>query len=238
MSYYYNYYIGFRAPDADKKSKSGFKFFALGPFDYNGCLMNVLSRSRNGSSDLHNDFYVLDAHEMSDQLKKAYLTTCDDDPKTWDISKYDDDYFQKEMRWLPLSSLPKGEYLKSGYYLISDVSRYEEEKDRNGYVYDFDGFHERITPVVYAAKLQAEIISNSGKIAVRERDNNNCVNEEEADCSDEDTGHRASDYCFYAYPDYDSKEYEASVIRDVVSLFQYASRLPKNAEIVILETEG
>ena len=46
----------------------------------------------------------------------------------------------------------------------------------------------------------------------------------------------ASDYMFYAYPDYESKEYDSFLIRRTVLKMMYG--LPDGAECVVLETEG
>ena len=118
------------------------------------------------------------------------------------------------IKYLPVENLPSKSYIKTGYFLINDVIAYE--KDECG---DFDGFYEMLSPAVYAAKLQHEI--TFGKNASTE------------DCEE----HNASDYMYYAYPDTQSKEYEAHLLRALVAaLCDYNS--PKGLEYVILETEG
>ena len=52
MSYYYDYYIGYK----DKETK---KIYPLGPFDCFKHFHPILSRSSFFASDLHDDFYSL-----------------------------------------------------------------------------------------------------------------------------------------------------------------------------------
>ena len=43
---------------------------------------------------------------------------------------------------------------------------------------------------------------------------------------------------YYAYPDYESKEYEAFMIRNVAEMLRPWSNFPEDAVLVALETEG
>ena len=51
--------------------------------------------------------------------------------------------------------------------------------------------------------------------------------------------HGARGYMYFAYPDYNSPEYEASVLRLAAEMLgEYNSDLPKDARLVILLSEG
>ena len=43
---------------------------------------------------------------------------------------------------------------------------------------------------------------------------------------------------YYAYPDYESKEYEAEMIRIVAQMLEGYSNIPEDAVLLALETEG
>lgn len=196
MSYYYNYYIGYK--------KEG-KIYPLGPYNSFGKLNAALWRSRSFASRLHEEFNPIKEEEISEELRKEFEYT------DWEGKK------TVEVKLLPLSMLPTDSYLKSGYFLISDVELYEKDHDEEGLFYDC------LSPQIYAAKLQHEL--TFGKPAQK-------LDEE----GEEITEHSASEYMYYVYPDYRSKEYEASVIREIANaLNEYTL---DDEDIVILETEG
>lgn len=62
MSYYYNYYIGYRTPDG--------KIYPLGPFDANGVIHPALCRSRSYASALHHDFSCIPEEDVTNELRK------------------------------------------------------------------------------------------------------------------------------------------------------------------------
>ena len=199
MSYYYNYYIGYEWDG---------KIYPLGPYNSFGQLCDVISKSRSFASDLHECFYNVSGDQISDELRKNF--------------EYEDYKGDKvvEVKYLPLDELPSGSFIKKGYFLIDDVKRYEDGADK------WDIFYDNLTPEMYAAMLQNELIL--GKPAPKK------------DCEGyEIEVHSASEYMFYAYPDYDSKEYEAEILRCAIeSLYSYRYMNDDNKEVVILETEG
>ena len=207
MSYYYNYCIGYMHDG---------KIYPLGPYDCNGKLCDVISRSRSFASDLHEDFMIVSEEQISDELRKEF------EYEDWNGNKV------VGVKYLPLSDLPGGSYIKSGYFLISDVQLYEQYgKDK----YD-ELFYDCLTPTVYAAKLLNDLAANK-----------NVKNMEDpvSDESDEDIErpHPATDYMFFAYPDYSSKAYECEVIRTAADYLEdYSRTLPKGYKLVVLETEG
>ena len=199
MSYYYNYYLGY-------KDASG-KIYPLGPYNKDGKLITVLSRSSSFASHLHHSFWIVNDDKMSDELKKEFTYT------EWDGKEN-----CETIRFLPYEQLPKDHYIKRGYFLIDDVKQYEENGNNAE-----DLFYETVTPTVYAAMAANE--AQFGKPADREDDDGNKF-----------TPYTASDYMFYAYPNYFSEEYEAAVIRIFGSQFEY--ELKEGQELVVLETEG
>ena len=126
---------------------------------------------------------------------------------------------QVDVKYLKLEDLPTGEYIKKGYFLIDDVQAWEQGGDDSL-------FYSMITPVIYIEKLKKEMIF--GK--------NQPKKDEEGE---EYTEPNASDYMYYAVPDYTSKEYEAFQIREAVNmLYDYDFFADDNKRIIILETEG
>ena len=200
MSYYYNYYIGYK--------KDG-KIYPWGPYTANHELMPAICRSASFASDLHEDFYNMGDDLISAELREAF--------------SYDDGYGGKEyerVRYLPVKELPKGSYIRRGYFLISDVEAYEKEDDHTW----FDGFYKHLTPQVYAAKLENQLKFGPNKPKKNEY-------------GEFYTEPNASDYMYYAYPDYESKEYECSILRRFVGVLEDYD-LGDGVEYVILETEG
>lgn len=128
MSYYYNYYLGYKYDG---------KIYALGPFDNTGNLHAILSKSRSFASNLHEEFRNIHEDEISNDIRKHF--------------EYRDDYSGKNMvgiKVLSIKDLPSGDIIKRGYVLIDDVKAYE-----NG---DDDVFYNVLSPTVYAAKADNE----------------------------------------------------------------------------------
>ena len=122
-----------------------------------------------------------------------------------------------ECKYLPIAKLPSGSFIKDGYFLIDDVESYRRDGDC------FDKFYDRVDPVVYVKMMENQL-----KFGVRLP---------RKDCEGyEYTPHCAGDYTFYAYPDYNSAEYEAWAIRNEADALW--STAIHNCELVALETEG
>lgn len=198
MSYYYSYYVGYK--------KDG-KIYPLGPYNCRGQLWNLFSRSRSFASKLYEEFHEVTEDMISDELRKAFEYT------DWNGNKV------CRVKFLPKDDLPKGSYIKSGYFLIKDVQEYEETNDSEGLFFD------HISPEIYAAKLDHEM--KFGKNPPQ-KDAEGFEHQEPS----------ASDYMFYAYPDWDSAEYEADFIREFAYHFVDNETMLDSDEIVILETEG
>lgn len=200
MSYYYNYYCGI----IDKNGK----IKPYGPYDANGKLHCILSRSRSFASNLYEDFCMVKEEQVTDELRKEF-----------EYENYNGE--QKcEVKYLPIKELPNGSYLKSGYFLVGDIKDWEAQPD----VINFDGFYNMISPAIYAEKLKTQFIFGENTTKV----------DEDGEIIGEPN---ASDYMFYCIPDYGSAEYEADVIRQTCYMLD-EYELPEACKLVVLETEG
>lgn len=199
MSYYYSYRLGYK--------KDG-KLYPLAPFSESGKWKDIICRSRNYASDLHEYFAPVSKNMVTAELAQYIL----------------DDYYTKSegeqvnalqyVKYLPLNMLPSGDYVKSGYFLIDDVKAYENSKD------DCDDlFYDKLSPTEYAARLE-----NYMKFG----------DDEKRDENGDLVRHSIKDYMYYAYPDYSCKEFEAFQIRFLANeSFAY-----DKFEIVALDFEG
>ena len=207
MSYYYNYFLGYQNNDDGL-------FYPLGPYDMNGNLHDVFSRSRSFASNLHERFSMIPTDKFSEPLKKEFT--------------YENCYGEKDLanvRYLYLEGLPETNYLRKGYFLIEDIKMYEDAM-RNNEVYGcFDYFYDYIPLEVFPQIMQNEITFGKS------------VNTSEEDDS-VDKKHSCRDYAFYIYPDYTSEAYEASMLINAVGMYEYGVKELDNARVVIMETEG
>jgi hypothetical protein len=209
MSYYYNYAIGYIFDD---------KIYPLGPYTAEGKLKDVVSKSASFASDLHEMFSTVPDEKISEELRKEFSY------KNWKGEEV-----MQTVRYLPVSELPSGDFIKKGYFLIDDVVAYHKDE----VPYDFDGFYEWLSPEAYAAKVQNELKFGAPKT----RKN---------DFGEEYTPHSVADYMYFAYPVYNCKEYEAFCLRLVADILDpyehmldpYGLSLKKGAKLVVLETEG
>lgn len=189
------------------------KFYPLGPFDCFGNLKPVVSRSSSGASDLHERFWPMRKDQASDELKKHF------EYENWDGEKV------LQVKFLAMNELPSTDFVKTGYFLIEDVKAYEKQKADGSY-WNFDGFFDVVDPVTYVAMVKNEVIFG-------------LPNPTKDDFGNEYTPHSARDYMYYAYPDYESEEYEASLIQAAFrSLENYGDLKKAEVEYVVLEDEG
>lgn len=121
-----------------------------------------------------------------------------------------------EVKYISENELPNDDFIKRGYFLINDV----KVKAYKGDFYD--DFDDPISPEIYAAKLQHEL--TFGK------------NQPKKDCEGNDyIEPNASDYMYYAYPDYRTKEYESHILRQTLEALRTYT---DDVEFIVLETEG
>lgn len=204
MSYCYTYYIGYLADDG--------KVYPLGPYNYFGDLCPILSRSGSFASDLYESFKRIEKSAASDKLKAEFPYEFE----TENDSKY------TSIKMFEVDKLPTDSFVKSGYFLIEDVKRYE-----NGDWFANDGlFDESITPAVYANMLKNELILGA-KLEVID-----LFNEDEEE--EPIPQYTAGDYMYYAFPDFYSREYEAHLLRSAAESFE----MKGTEKLVILLVEG
>ena len=123
-----------------------------------------------------------------------------------------------QVKVLNYDKLPSGGFVKSGYFLIDDVEKYIRTGD------SYDIFYDRLDPIVYAAKFKDEALLPHYEPKVDEY-------------GEEIRGYKCSDYMWFAYPDYNSKEYEVHVIKQMVEILDERFNDEHN-NIVILMEEG
>ena len=197
MSWYFNYYLGYKKDN---------KIYPLGPYDSTGILHNVFSRSSSFASNLHDEFWDVSDSMISDELRKEF------EYEKWDGTK------EVRLQYLPITELESTDFIKSGYFLISDIDQYLKNKE------SYDLFYESITPFAYA-----NLVANEKEFGPPGKKLN--------DYGEEYIPHSARDYAFFAYPDYESKEYESFLLKKAADSYEYAEIL-KDAEIVIILTQG
>ena len=187
MSWYYSYYIG-------KKVEN--KIEIIGIYDNKGKVHPVIERSRSFASSLKDRFDRYngeDLEELKEKLSTDYISIC------------------------PYKDLPKGDFIKTGYFLIEDVTQYLKENDT------WDLFYDKISPEVYAEKLKNEQMLGAPKPKKDIEGNEYEV-------------HSCADYMYFAYPDYYCEEYEVFMIKDAVEMLE-----PYNYErddLVIVLSQG
>ena len=201
MSYYYNYFLGYQRND------NGL-FYPLGPYDMNGTMHNVLSRSRSFASDLHERFYLIPKEKYSVALEEEFR-----------YEDYSGKAYIGDVRFAYLGSLPSGSYIRKGYFLIDDIIAYE----RGGDIFEL--FYDYIPLEVYAQRMQNELTFGPPKPKTDE-------------FGEEYEVHSCKDYAYYAYPDYTSEEYETWLIRNAIDMYEYGVKELDDSRIVVLETEG
>jgi len=205
MSWYYNYYLGYK--------KDG-KIYPLGVYDNEGKIHSVLDKSRSFASDLWEMFCPLDDEEASEELKNAF---------SWYFNPENQPYRQY-IQALPLSELPKDDYFNRGYFLMKDVEAYLRTHDAE------DLFYDKLSPEIYAARLLAE--AAEGKAAIRAARGDGDEDEVEGRAE-----HLATDYMYFSYPDYDSREYESFIIKTFASAYEHKS-IYDGLEIMVILTQG
>ena len=162
------------------------KIIPLGMYDREGKIHPAIEKSRSFASDLHEQFSPITKDMISEEFEKEFSYEDYTGKKVLDLTY---------LSYLPLKDLGSTDYIRKGYFLIEDVRQYEEDGET------WDLFYDWLTPQVYAVKLENEL-----KFGPPQKE----YDVEGEDC----TPHSVRDYMYYAYPNYDSREYEASRIID------------------------
>lgn len=196
------------------------KLYPLGPFNAlrKDKFLPVLYRSRSFASDLYEDFNVIPKDMYSDELKKALIDS--------EAFEDEEEYFKSypNPQYLYFSELGSSDFIKTGYFLIEDIVEYEKnDHDTDGIFYDY------LTPTLYAAKAANEL--TFGKP------------EKKTDAGGYDyVPSAASDYSYFAYPDYHCKEYETYCIQEalhsMINSVYINEEKDGDIKFVVIETEG
>ena len=208
MSWYTIYYLGIMDKDG--------KITPLGPYDNNLNLRCVRCTSRSFTTDLKDYFRPITKEMLTDKLRMEFPHEVEDADK-------EDGQIYQYFEYSPLDKLPKGEWVKSGYFLIEDIQAYLKYK--NGEEDYFEGFFYELTPFEYTLKLENEI--KFGKPEPKHDSEEN-----ELVC------YSCADYAYFAYPDYSSMEYEAFLLRATANMLMDDYQVPKGSQIVAIKTEG
>lgn len=199
MSYYYNYFIGYRTKEN--------KIYPLGPFDAFGDLRSVMSISRSYASDLHESFDYVSDDQVSDELRKEFQ-----------YENFKGELELDRIKYLQVKDLPKEDFVKRGYFRITDVEEYLKEGWTEGLEYDF------MTPEAYAFRRDNEL-KFGRPVSTKDEEGNDLP------------AKSCADYMYFAYPDYSCKGYECMMLRRVANMLDYGD-MPKESVLVVLETEG
>ena len=206
MSYYYNYSIGIKTKDD--------KIYPLGPFNADGKVLDVITNSRSYEPEkLHEDFLPVSDNQKTPELIEAYSHEL--------IEAYS--YDSCSLKYLPIGELPKGDGLRSGYFLISDVVAYKADPNNMENL-----FYDWMDAETYLSRAANE--ERFGP-PLTEKD------EEGYDI----TPKSCRDYMPFAYIDINSAEYMAEKIRFAASMYNdwdLINKFGADYTIVVLLTEG
>lgn len=200
MATVYCYFIGYIKDD---------KIYPLGMYNNKGKMVPVIEDSHSFASDLYELFDYVGDNQFSEELEKEFS-----------YSVYGTDSNRERLRYLKVKDLPTESYIKTGYFLISDIERFEND------TYDdiSELFYEHLSPVAYHAKFNSELVFGKP--------------EPKVDCEGEEFPvYSAGEYAYYAYPDKRSREYDAELLRTVASQFESYKVEDKGKELVIIEVE-
>lgn len=198
MSWYFSYFIGIKRDDG--------KIYPLGVYDANGKILPAVWKSRSFASDLWRKFRHVGDEEISDELKEEF-------------GEYIEERF---FTVLPYKELGSDDFVKDGYFLISEVNEYLLKKDGAWFE---EIFTDCLTPTAYAGKRSAEF----GNIEDLAKAN---ANEEGP------TYWRPyTEYMYFAYPAYESEEYETFLIKRACDMLEdYDTN--RTEDMYIMLTQG
>lgn len=211
MSYYYCYRLGYQ---------KGGKIYPLFPFRADGTWEDIISHSRSYETGLHENCCQIRKDMVSDELKarmlKGYAEEGTEDEHLEDALHY--------WKWMPLSALPTGSFVKSGYFLTEEVQQYQYALEHGDCLDDLDIFYDSLTPTVYSTRL-------SNYMAIK-------IPDGKLDEGGNVLVHPVTDYMYFAYPDYNCKEYDAFMIRSAVDMCNVFTYDNDDIEIVVIDVEG
>jgi hypothetical protein len=225
MSIQYDYYVGLKDNDTGKISLFPGTTYKCLKDEWAGVKSNtdeyvLRPRSilwRSGSfidRDFTNCFWGVRKEDCDEEMQKAFTFT------NWE----DKEEFDDNLGIMDLSELRAidSEYIKRGYFLVQDVSKYEEDPSS---IDNEDLFWDKVSPTVYTNMCLKQIKTH----------------QEKDDAGIEYTVHGYEDYMYYAYPDYDGKEYLVHLLQVILNSYEDGIEFLdefKNKTIVLLQNYG
>ena len=205
LSWYTSFYLGIQDNDG--------KIRPYGPYSsLSNKMRPIIETSASFTSNLKDYFNAIPDDAWTPELEKEFSYTFDGEKTRSDYIGY-----------LPLSQLPSGDFIKTGYFLIDEIDRYvKSQTDDEWY---FDGFNDVLTPEAYVRMVENEIKFGPPRKKIDE-------------FGEEVTPHSASEYAYFSYPEYQCKEYEAFLIRQVASMLDDYNDVPEGCQLVVLKNEG
>lgn len=206
MSTYYYFYVGY----IDNKTK---KVSPMGPFDDQGKLQEIFYKTGGSVSEMYRLFEHVNYEDIDEKYQEEFS----------DESWNDENIRKSILYMLPVDELPDSNFIKSGYYLVKDVEDYLKDDDHC----EFDGFYQRIDPILYAEMVKQEVMFGKPK------------SEKDEDGYDIPV-YSASDYMWFSYPDYYGQEYESFRCKNAYSVlydsyeFKYGDYKDRDITPVIL----
>ncbi len=197
----YNYYLGYLKDN---------KFYPLGPFNSNGKLKPVLSNNYNNLQE-RCLFTGINEADVSDELRKHF------EYESY-VNRNKTKMVLTPLYKTMLAELPSGDFIKRGYFHMSDVTNYETS---DGHDVSFRAYK---SPSVFAEMLKNEMQTK---------------NTQSGYDYDGEPVHQsiASEYMYFAYPDCSSVHYEIFIIRTIAEILRKNENISAN-DIVILVTEN
>lgn len=225
MSVEYNYYIALRDKNTHKFSLfpgSTYKckkedWYSAKEEDKEYVMRPRTIYWKSGSfvdRDFTGEFWKVNEADCDEEMVKAFTF------KDW----HDEDSFTDDLGYLTYEDLSNmnSEYIRRGYYLVEDVSRYEADDSA---LFNEDIFYDHVSPTVYTNMCLKQIKKHTEK-----------------DCEGyEYTVNGFEEYMYYAYPDYESKEYMIHELQTIMNSYQegidYLDEF-KDKELILLQSIG
>lgn len=207
MSSYFYFYVGY----IDNKTK---KVHPMGPFNDQGKLQEIFYKTGSFISDMYHSFEKVKLEDIDEKWQEKFSVTYginEEKRESVLLMQYPD-------------QLPDSNYIKSGYYLVKDVNEYLKSEESGD---DFDGFYEKIDPLMYAELVKQEVMFGKPEPKKDEEGYEIPV-------------YSASDYMWFCYPDYYGEEYESFRCKQALNMiydkydFEYGDYKDRDITPVIL----
>lgn len=148
--------------------------------------LTIETRCASFAYDIDEEFYECSEDEFSEELKNAFYNL------DWNNNRV----FDRTLKSLSFEELFKldDNYIKKGYFLVEDIAEYEKTGDSEGL------FYTGISPLEYSNLAAKQIKRSTYK----------------DEYGDEYVKYGWEDYMYYAYPDYQCKEYIVHVLKILI----------------------